>query len=143
MSTYVCFEDVSGDIENYLLQVTDREFFKIETLYVKPYRDAEKRLVSEAISKTISWLEAKALAIAHRVETADRRGLGMASKAAKEFVERLQISRELLSKAIGKLKALGIDIDILKAVESATERVRNALKLRGLESLLSPVSQRE
>jgi hypothetical protein len=58
----------------------------------------------------------------------------MASKAAKEFVERLQVSRELLSKAVGKLKALGIEIDILKAAESAAERVRNALKLRGLKS---------
>jgi hypothetical protein len=134
MSTYICFEDVSGDIENYLLQVTDREFFKIETFYVKPYRDVEKKLVPEAISKTISWLETKALAIAHRIETVDRRGLGMASKAAKEFVERLQASRELLSKAVSKLKALGIGIDILKTVESVTERVKKALKLRGLEN---------
>jgi hypothetical protein len=134
MSTYICFEDMSGDIENYMLGVTDREFFKVESIYVKPYRDTEKKLVSEAISKTISWLEAKAFAIAHRVETADRRGLGMVSKAAKEFVERLQVSRTLLSKVAEKLKALGIDIDILKAVESATERVRKALKLRGLGS---------
>jgi uncharacterized UPF0160 family protein len=134
MSTYICFEDVSNEVESYLLEVTDREFFKIETLYVKPYRDVEKKLIAESISKTISWLEARAINLAHRVETADRRGLGMASKAAKEFVERLQVSRKLLSKAIEKLKALDIDIDILKAVESASERVRNALKLRGLES---------
>jgi hypothetical protein len=67
----------------------------------------------------------------------------MASKAAKEFVETLWVSKALISKAVEKLKALGIDIDILKAAESAAERVRKALKLRGLESLLSPVSQRE
>jgi hypothetical protein len=134
MSTYICFEDVSNEVEGYLLEVSDREFFRIEAFYVKPYRDVERNLVAESIRKTISWLEARALTLAHKVETADRRGLGMASKAAKEFAERLQVSRELLSKAVGKLKALGIDIDILKAVESASERVRNALKLRGLES---------
>lgn len=134
MSTYICFYDVSDAIENYLREVTDREFFKIETFYVKPYRDVERNLIVEAITKTINWLNERALRLAHRVETVDRRGLGMASKAAKEFVETLQIPRALISKAVSKLKALGIEIDILKAVESATERVRKALELRGLES---------
>jgi hypothetical protein len=87
MPTCICFEDVSDGVENYLLQATNKEFFKVETFYVKPYRDVEKMFIADAISKTTSWLEARPSALARKVESVDRRGLGMTSKAAKEFQE--------------------------------------------------------
>jgi len=129
-STYICLEDYSGPVESYLLQVADRDKFRVEKYYVKPYSGKEKVFVREAIMRSIMLLEAKALAIASRVEKVDSRALWRVEKIAREFLESLTLLENKDSLYREKLSSLGIDIDINTLAKSTRERVEKALELR-------------
>ena len=129
-STYICLEDYSGSVESYLLQVTDRDKFRVESYPVKPYNEKERVFVREAILRTVEWLEAKALALASRVGKVDSRALWRAERSAREFLAALALLESKARLYQEKLGALGVGVDIGFLVKSARESVEKALEYR-------------
>jgi hypothetical protein len=127
-STYICGENYSGEIENMLLQETDRDKFRVEAYPVKPWRDVDKEFVAEAIKEAIMWLQAKSLAVAAKVRDAKPKGFRQVERKASKFLENLTIASKYATRVVEKLKALGIDIDLAKVVEEARKRVEKALE---------------
>jgi hypothetical protein len=129
-STYICGENYSGEIENILLQATDRDKFRVETYSVKPWRDVDKEFVAESIKTAIEWLQAKSLALAAKVRDAKPKGFRQVEKKASKFLENLTIASKYALKVVEKLKALGIDLDLTRIVEESRKRVEEALESR-------------
>ena len=146
-STYICFEDTSPLLKDYLKSITTTEDdYKVSSFYVKPLRDIEKNLVREAITNTLLWIQEKALTLASTIEKTDRRVLWRVKKSAEEFLTPITTRLTLftISRANRKLKALGIDlnIDIEKTVRGATEVIKKALEKTTKQLLLQPPSRR-
>ena len=129
-STYICLEDYSGSVESYLLQVADRDKFRVESYPVKPHSEKEKVFVKEAILRTVEWLQAKALTLASKVEKTDSRALWRVEKSAREFLTTLALLENRARLYQEKLSSLGIDIDIDTLAKSARESVEKALEYR-------------
>jgi hypothetical protein len=129
-STYICGENYSGEVENILLQATDRDKFKLESYPVKPWRDVDREFVAESIKTAIEWLQAKSIALAARVRDAKPKGFRQVEKKASKFLENLTIASKYALKVVEKLKALGIDLDLTRIVEEARKRVEEALESR-------------
>jgi hypothetical protein len=127
-STYICGENYSGEVENTLLQATDRDKFRVEAYPVKPWRDADKDFVAEKIKEAIVWLQAKSLAVAAKVRDARPKGFRQVEKKVSQFLENLSTASKYAAKVVEKLKALGIDIDLVKIVEEARKTVEKALE---------------
>jgi hypothetical protein len=129
-STYICGENYSDEVENILLQVTDRDKFKIESYPVKPWRDVDKEFVVESIRAAIEWLQAKSIALAAKVRDAKPKGFRQVEKKASKFLENLIIASKYAPKVMEKLKVLGIDLDLTRIVEESRKRVEEALESR-------------
>jgi hypothetical protein len=129
-STYICGENYSGEVENILLQATDRDKFKIESYPVKPWRDVDKEFVAESIKTAIEWLQARSIALAAKVRDAKPKGFRQVEKKASKFLENLTIASKYALKVVEKLKALGIDLDLTRIVEEARKRGGEALESR-------------
>ena len=129
-STYICLEDTSSLVENYLRSVSSEGKFRVEKYYVKPYSEKERAFVKEAILRTVEWLQAKALAIASRVEKVDSRALWRAERSARELLTALALLESKARLYQEKLGALGIGIDINTLAKGARERVEKALEYR-------------
>jgi hypothetical protein len=127
-STYICAEDYSGEVENMLLQVTDRDKFKVEAYPVKPWRSTDRELVVESIKATVEWLQAKSLALAAKIRDAKPKGFRQVEKKTSKFLENLGVASKYTSRVGEKLKALGIDLDLIRIVEEARKTVEKALE---------------
>jgi len=129
-STYICGENYSGEVENILLQVTDRDKFKVESYPVKPWRSIDRELVVESIKAAIEWLQAKSLALAAKVRNAKPKGFRQVEKKASKFLGNLVTASKYVAKVSEKLRALGIDMDLTRIVEEARKIVEEALESR-------------
>jgi len=127
-STYICGENYSDEVENILLQVTDRDKFKVESYSVKPWRDIDKEFVAESIKTSIEWLQTKSLTLAAKVRDTKPKGFKQVEKKAIQFLENLGVTSKYAAKVMEKLKALGIDVDLVKIVEDAKKTIEKALE---------------
>jgi hypothetical protein len=127
-STYICGENYSKEVEAILLQETDK--FKVESYPVKPWRSIDKEFTAEKIRAAIEWLQAKSIALAARVRDAKPKGFRQVEKKASKFLENLGVASKYAPKVMEKLKALGIDLDLIRIVEESRKRVEEALESR-------------
>jgi hypothetical protein len=127
-STYICGENYSGEVEAILLQETDRDKFKIESHPVRPWRDADREFVAESIKTSIEWLQTKSLTLAAKVRDTKPKGFKQVEKKAIQFLENLGVTSKYAAKVMEKLKALGIDVDLVKIVEDAKKTIEKALE---------------
>jgi hypothetical protein len=127
-STYICFEDMSTELENYLYQRTDPDKFKVESYAVKPFRDVEKELIINGLNHTLTWLEAKAIALASDLRNPRKR----CEKRAEEFLN--TVPATLINRVVEKLRALGVEQEqieqILSRLKAARKIVEDALRER-------------
>jgi hypothetical protein len=119
-STYLCFEGKSIDVENYLSERTDPDKFRVESYIVKPFRDVEKQLVINGLNYTLTWLEARALALASSLRNPRKRP----EKRAEEFLN--IVPEAVTTRVVEKLKALGIEQE---QIERIISRLRIARKI--------------
>ena len=127
LSTYICADDVSGDVDRYLGEVSTS--YHIVRLYVRPWRDEDRELVMEAVQETLGRVLARALAMASRVSNS-RQGYGQLRKKATEFLEALSVAREVARKLEEKLRKMGIEVSAVQVVSDAEGYVREAIQRR-------------
>ena len=109
-STYICFEDKSLELENYLSKRTDPDKFKVESYVVKPFRYIEKELIINGLNYILTWLEAKALALASDLRNPRKR----CEKRTKDFLE--LVPTTLAIKVVKKLRGLGIEQEQIEQI---------------------------
>jgi hypothetical protein len=128
LSTYVCPEDYSRDVGRYLASA--RAAYSLASFYVRPWRDVDRELVVESIRGALEWLTARALSMASKVSNVAPQGYGQVRKKALGFLEELLVARDVARRAEVKLRALGIELQLLQAVLEAERYVREALERR-------------
>jgi hypothetical protein len=127
-STYICFEDKSCELTQYLSQRTDPDKFKVESYIVKPFRDVEKGLIVNGLNHTLTWLDAKAIALASDLRNPRKR----CEKRAEEFLN--TVPATLAIRVVEKLRVLGLEQEqieqILSRLRAARKIVEDALRER-------------
>jgi hypothetical protein len=129
LSTYVCTENLAGDVERML-----REFratrYRIAYYRVRPYDQRARELVRESLVRTLDWLVARALQLASRVSSVAPQGYGRARKTATEFLEVLEDARERARRVEGVLRSLGVELSVVERLVYAERELREAIQRR-------------
>jgi len=128
LSTYVCIDDYSGEVDRYLSGVCGS--YRVAYYRVKPWRDEDRELVREALQETLEWLTARALALASRVSSVAPQGYGQVRKRALGFLEEVATTKELARRVEAKLRELGVELPVFQTVVDAERVVREALQRR-------------
>jgi hypothetical protein len=129
MSTYVCTENLAGEVERML-----REFratrYRVAYYRVRPWDDRARELVRESVGATLDWLMARTYTLGSKLYNVAPKGYGRFRKVVLEFLEVLEEAREKARRVENVLRAVGVELNVAERVAYLERQLREAIQRR-------------
>jgi hypothetical protein len=136
LSTYICLEDESSLVRRYLDAVAPSHYI-LESHRVRPYDDRARELVRRAIEETVEELMNRAQDISTRLRSMRPNNRARALDKAQKLGESLRSALALAKLYSGKLRELGIGVDVeaelreaLQLLEMGRHSIANAHRFK-------------
>jgi hypothetical protein len=118
LSTYICFEDEGSLVRGYLDAVAPGHYM-LEAHLVRPYDDKARELVRRAIEETVEELMNRAQDISTRLRSMRPNNRARALDKAQKLDKSLRSALALAKLYSGKLRELGLEVDVEAELEKA------------------------
>jgi len=129
LSTYACPENLSTDVDR-MLSGFGVTRYHVRWYYARPAGEREREFLREAFQEALGTLISMALQLSSRVSNAHPKGYGRVRRKAAEFLDALSASERLATSLQRKLRALGVELDVLDTLRNAREHVIDAVRKR-------------